>query len=293
MIRGRILRAIIFKDLTQFKWTVVIGLVFGLFFMMLFLAEIDPGYYRNHYEDDGYYYDYNEYNDRETPRVSLFNEAYIYTVYCFVTAFFAFPILYPLILHKEIESKTIKALATYPISFHEYKFYKLGSFMVNGALVLLVLAFIPVAMVLAVAGTGWMFLELVLLYLFMILGMGFLALLSLTVNDLVVTILKRRAYFSHLLFSMLVFVSAVFTETSLEFIHDLADDDYSPYNDDPPWDIQVLPLFSVFHVIGRSLDKLTHGHDLAFDGYVVILMTVVLIGLTYYLRPRHNFDDWF
>ncbi len=287
MIDLETFKAFVLKDLLQNTWAVLLAFFFGFFFGLLFVANYDPGIFQDEYErlqeldPDG----------RDGP--SIFIEAEELFLYLFITSFLAYPLLYSLVIHKEIETKTIKSVATYPLSFHQFKLYKIASFTVLSGIVMFVLAVLPVSLALMVGGTFRMFLELVCLYLGLMLTMAVLALLAINLNDLLVTVFKVRAYFSNIIFGMLVFLSVVLTEFILIVILEAAtDESYSYASKNKPWLLENLPALSPFHVISRTLDWYFNNSS-GFDGYILLAGLAVVIGLTYYLRPRHSFDDWF
>ena len=280
-------KAFVVKDLLQNTWSVLLAFFFGFFFGLLFVANYDPGIFQDEYErlqeldPDG----------RDGP--SLFIEAEELFLYLFLSSFLVYPLLYSLVIHKEIETKTIKSVATYPISFHQFKLYKIISFTVVSGIVMFVLAVLPVSLALMVGGTFRMFLELICLYLALMAAMAVLALLAFNLNDMLVTVFRVRAYMSNIIFGLLVFFSVILTEFILSVIYQAAYDETYTYDSvDKPWVLETLPTLSPIHAISRTLDCLFNGWA-GFDGYTQLVGLAVVIGLTYYLRPRHSFDDWF
>ena len=290
MIAPETLKAFVLKDLLQNTWAVLLAFFFGFFFALLFVANYDAGVFQGEFERTHEDLD-NGAGGREGP--SLFIEAEELFLYLFITSFLAYPLLYSLVIHKEIETKTIKSVATYPISFHQFKLYKIISFTVVSGIVMFVLAVLPVSLALMVGGTFRMFLELICLYLALMAAMAVLALLAFNLNDMLVTVFRVRAYMSNIIFGLLVFFSVILTEFILSVIYQAAYDETYTYDSvDKPWVLETLPTLSPIHAISRTLDCLFNGWA-GFDGYTQLVGLAVVIGLTYYLRPRHSFDDWF
>ena len=280
-------KAFVVKDLLQNTWSVLLAFFFGFFFGLLFVANYDPGIFQDEYErlqeldPDG----------RDGP--SLFIEAEELFLYLFLSSFLVYPLLYSLVIHKEIETKTIKSVATYPLSFHQFKLYKIASFTILGGIVMFVLAVLPISLGLMVGGTFRMFLELISVYIGLMATMAGLALLAINLNDLLVTVFKVRAYLSNIIFGLLVFFSVILTEFILSVIYQAATDETYTYDSrDKPWLLENLPALSPIHVIPRTLDCYFNGWS-GFDGYIQIVGLALVIMLTYHLRPRHSFDDWF
>lgn len=281
-------KAMVRKDLLQNLWTMILAFCFGLFFASIFVASYDTGTFQEEYD---FYADQGPIN-RDGP--SLFIESEELVIYMCAMTSVAFPILYSLIIHREIETKTIKAVATYPLSFNRFKLLKLGSLTVNGGMALLILGLMPVAMAILVGGTARMLLEALTLWLLLVITMGLMALAAFNVNDLLVSVFGVRRYMSNILFALLVFISIFFSELVLTMLYEVINEEsYTFANEaEKPWGLINLPMLSPFHVVSRACDSLFNGWR-GFDGYPLLILAGGLAWLTHYLRPHQEYDDWF
>ncbi len=277
MIELSKMKAVVLKDILQFRRGLYVAAVFGAFFLILVILIVsdDGGSVDDPWED------------------SIFEEEELLGP-LFLASSFIFPMAFPNFFHKEVEDKTLKSLATYSTSFHAIKIYKLVSFMVYSAMVLTIVVGLPYLMALIGMGVFRATLEVVMLMGFMVLAMGALGYLCLTINDVVVTFYKKRVYFAHIAFALLVFFFIFSTEWGLYFLEEISGGgSYSLYSHDKSWIYKVLPTLSLYHVVARTGYCISFGWWRGLDLYVWGGIMAMMVGLSHYLKSRHNFDDWF